>query len=154
MQDSARQPVSEARPYVLWTAGLDDGRHALVLEYMAGGSLAEYLRLGTSQERPMEQTLLPRIAREVAGGLLYLHRTALLHRDVKAANILLTANGTDGAEVHAKVADVRETRFTQHQGTITPPSHHHRPTTNPASTHYRPTLKLPPQWPKLSHTLR
>jgi serine/threonine protein kinase len=92
---------------------LDDGRNALVLEFMGGGSLSDYLQLGTPYGRPIDLSLLPRISREVASGLLYLHRAAFLHRDVKATNILLTAHHGDRTELHAKVADFGLTK--QHE---------------------------------------
>ncbi|KAI8813343.1 kinase-like domain-containing protein, partial [Cladochytrium replicatum] len=61
----------------------------IVLEYGAGGSLRAILRSG-----PIEEKYIAVIAREVLMALVYLHKSAnIVHRDIKAANILLTGEG-------------------------------------------------------------
>ena len=74
---------------------------ALVLEFMGGGPLSNYIR--ESHTSKIRAVLPPetrvRIALEVAQALEYLHSRGVLHRDVKAANVLLTDSS------HAKLAD-------------------------------------------------
>uniref|UniRef100_A0A0D9XVM1 non-specific serine/threonine protein kinase n=1 Tax=Leersia perrieri TaxID=77586 RepID=A0A0D9XVM1_9ORYZ len=103
-----------------------DKKHlALVYEYMDGGSLADHLR-GQEDLHTEPLTWLQRlnIALDSANGLEYLHRSCsppLIHRDVKAHNILLTAN------LKAKIADFGLTRaFSSETNTHT--------TTEPAGT--------------------
>lgn len=72
---------------------------AMVLEYLEGGSLESALAQRREEGEPLDAWLLARVARETALGLAFLHRSGVIHRDVKAANVLL-----DGLK-HAKVAD-------------------------------------------------
>jgi serine/threonine protein kinase len=73
------------------------GGIGVVFELMTGGSLANLLL----ERRPgcIEAHIAARIARDVAVGLAYLHRNGITHRDIKAANIMLTEG------LRAKVAD-------------------------------------------------
>ena len=64
----------------------------LVLEWMPGGSLHVVLAQGGKVEPE-------RAALDVASGMAYLHELRFCHRDLKAANILLTNDGT------AKIGD-------------------------------------------------
>ena len=79
-----------AHPHVLRVIehGHAAGVAYLAMEYAAGGSLAA--RLG--QAVPSAQAL--RWLAEVASALAQMHRAGLVHRDVKAANLLLRADGT------------------------------------------------------------
>ena len=76
-------------------------RHHLgiVLEYLDGGSLDRFLQIGESKRRhrPIGFGLRVRILREAASGISFLHERGYVHRDVKPANVLLTADH------HAKV---------------------------------------------------
>ena len=47
--------------------------------------------------------LLVRLCMEAASGLAYIHECGLIHRDIKASNVLLTT--VDGVR-HAKVSDL------------------------------------------------
>ncbi|KAK4058295.1 hypothetical protein OIO90_000452 [Microbotryomycetes sp. JL221] len=60
----------------------------IVMEYLAGGSCGDLLKPGTFKEE-----YIAIILRELLKGLDYLHSEGKLHRDIKAANILLNANG-------------------------------------------------------------
>lgn len=61
----------------------------IVMEFAAGGSLRNILSSGA-----IEESYIAIIAREVLSALSYLHSNAkVIHRDIKAANILLTGTG-------------------------------------------------------------
>ena len=71
----------------------DDGRgHYIVMEYVPGGTLRDYLREKGGALEPAEAV---RIAREIAQGLSYAHRNDIIHRDIKPSNILLSRDGDE-----------------------------------------------------------
>ncbi|KAF9969734.1 hypothetical protein BGZ73_007769, partial [Actinomortierella ambigua] len=61
----------------------------IVMDYAAGGSIRALLR----DLRKIDEKCIALIAREVLQALVYLHRHGIIHRDIKAANILLTEEG-------------------------------------------------------------
>ncbi|XP_057664229.1 serine/threonine-protein kinase 24-like [Diorhabda carinulata] len=67
---------------------LKDSKLWIIMEYLGGGSALDLMKAGT-----FEETHISIILREVLFGLDYLHGERKLHRDVKAANILLSENG-------------------------------------------------------------
>jgi serine/threonine-protein kinase len=73
----------------------DGERHALVMEYIDGPSLAHILK----RESPLPPARAVAIARDVARALGAAHARGILHRDIKPGNILTTRAGA------AKVAD-------------------------------------------------
>ncbi|KAI8921478.1 kinase-like domain-containing protein [Entophlyctis helioformis] len=61
----------------------------IVMDYAGGGSVRGILKSG-----PIEEQYIAVIAREVLHAVVYLHKTVgIIHRDIKAANILLTDDG-------------------------------------------------------------
>ncbi|KAL2860872.1 putative Ste20-like serine/threonine protein kinase [Aspergillus lucknowensis] len=60
----------------------------IVMEFCSGGSCSDLMRPG-----PITEEYIVIIIRELLKGLDYLHSDKKLHRDVKAANILLTSSG-------------------------------------------------------------
>ncbi|KAI9687434.1 MAG: putative protein serine/threonine kinase [Bogoriella megaspora] len=60
----------------------------IIMEYCAGGSCGDMMKPGNISE-----DYIAIIARELLMGLEYLHSDNKLHRDIKAANILLGGNG-------------------------------------------------------------
>jgi eukaryotic-like serine/threonine-protein kinase len=70
-------------------AGEDGDRRYLVMPYVPGRNLDDRLREG-----PVPVAELVRILAEVASGLDTLHRAGLVHRDVKASNVLLDESGS------------------------------------------------------------
>jgi hypothetical protein len=70
----------------------------LVLEYVAGGSLEDWILTPRADRLPLEVTgLMSGIAR----GLAAAHRDGVYHRDLKPANVLLTS----GSDPDPKIAD-------------------------------------------------
>lgn len=67
----------------------------IIMEYMAGGSVADLIQPG----QPLEEMSIACILRDLLHAIEYLHNEGKIHRDIKAANILLTEGGD------VKVAD-------------------------------------------------
>ncbi|KAF9872818.1 hypothetical protein CkaCkLH20_09681 [Colletotrichum karsti] len=63
---------------------------SIFLEYISGGSIGSCLRKHGKFEEPVVSSL----TRQMLSGLAYLHREGILHRDLKADNILLDLDGT------------------------------------------------------------
>lgn len=59
------------------------------MEYVAGGSVKDILRL----RGPIPEIYIPILLREILLALHFLHTEKKIHRDVKAANILLSMDG-------------------------------------------------------------
>ena len=68
---------------------------SIFLEYISGGSIGSCLR----RHGKFEESVVASLTRQTLSGLAYLHREGILHRDLKADNILLDVDGT------AKISD-------------------------------------------------
>lgn len=66
----------------------------VVMEYLGGGSLRTLIKPG-----PLDEVYIKIIMRQVLDGLVFLHSNHIVHRDIKAANILLSEEGV------VKIAD-------------------------------------------------
>ncbi|KAI0475500.1 hypothetical protein GGR56DRAFT_516173 [Xylariaceae sp. FL0804] len=63
---------------------------SIFLEYISGGSIGSCLR----KHGKFEEAVVSSLTRQALSGLAYLHREGILHRDLKADNILLDLDGT------------------------------------------------------------
>lgn len=72
-----------------------DGRDFLVMEYVDGRTLKEYL--SAKRQIPYEEVL--NLAMQVCDGLTAAHELGVVHRDIKPANIMITSKG------QVKIAD-------------------------------------------------
>ena len=76
----------------------DSGHAYMVMEYLGGGSLDEYLdSIGGPLPIPEAVT----IARQLADALQYAHAAGMVHRDLKPANVMFT----DESHRHAVLTD-------------------------------------------------
>jgi len=69
--------------------GEDDGAYFIVMELIEGKTLAEMLRGG----KKVTPARAVQVVAQVAAALGFAHRSGVVHRDVKPANILLTSDG-------------------------------------------------------------
>lgn len=73
----------------IFEAGEVDGRHFLAVAYVAGPTLQERIK----RDGPLPVGEIVRLATGLASGLDALHERGIVHRDMKASNVLL-ADGT------------------------------------------------------------
>lgn len=85
----AAQEVSHKHLVSVLEADEAEGRQYLVMRYVPGRSLEE--RIESDGPLPLEELL--RMVAHIAAGLDALHQRDLVHRDIKASNILLEPDG-------------------------------------------------------------
>ena len=73
----------------IYDRGIDHGRHYLVLEYVPGLDLHEYIQ----RRGPLQVSEAVRVVRQVASGLDYAARRGMIHRDIKPSNLLRSEAG-------------------------------------------------------------
>ncbi|VDO07235.1 unnamed protein product [Rodentolepis nana] len=61
----------------------------MYLEYCGGGAVDDIMR---NLDKPLTEPQIKFISREVISGLTFLHQHLIVHRDLKAGNILITSN--------------------------------------------------------------
>jgi len=117
----ARSAESLEHPSIvaIYDRGEDQGRHYLALEFVPGGDLHERVRSGG----PLGVGEAIGIIRSAAEGLNYAAGQGVVHRDVKPANLLLTAEGTVkvtdlGLALQIEEEDERVTRDGTTVGTV------------------------------------
>jgi serine/threonine protein kinase len=90
MRQEATIMCSLNHPNVLHVFGVVPSRGWIVMELCVGGALSELL---LDAEQVLDEPTLVRLAAETATGVAYLHtdEIKIVHGDLKAANVLLTA---------------------------------------------------------------
>ena len=81
--------ISHPNLVAVFDAGSEDDVHYIVMEFVAGETLADAIR---SHGR-LDATRATRIATDVADALEVAHAARMIHRDVKPANVMLTPDG-------------------------------------------------------------
>ncbi|WP_236061682.1 serine/threonine-protein kinase [Actinacidiphila acididurans] len=96
-QHEARIAARLSHPHVVgvYDAGTEGGRSFLVMELVAGRSLAQELR----EEGPLPPARVAEVAAHTAAGLAAAHLRGVVHRDIKPSNLLAGADGS------VKIAD-------------------------------------------------
>jgi serine/threonine-protein kinase len=90
LEREARMVAQLSHPNIctLHDIGAEDGTIYLVMEHLAGETLAHRLDRG-----PIPLPLLLDIGAQIAEGLAAAHRHGIVHRDLKPANVMLTPTG-------------------------------------------------------------
>ena len=82
-------------------------RLCIIMEYVRGTSLGHHIRtLGTK----VEETACASYTKQLLSALAFLHSNGVLHRDLKADNVMLLPNGT------VKLCDIGTLKWTQSEG--------------------------------------
>ncbi|TYI71782.1 hypothetical protein E1A91_D07G013800v1 [Gossypium mustelinum] len=100
IEESARKQIAKELkinqfsqcPYVVvcYKSFFNNGAISIILEYMDGGSLADFLKKVKSIPEPY----LAAICKQVLKGLIYLHHEKhIIHRDLKPSNLLINHRG-------------------------------------------------------------
>jgi len=91
LRREARAAASLIHPNIaqVYDVITEDERDWVVMEYVEGRSLAELLEDG-----PLPPGEVMRIGAQLARALAFAHRRGIIHRDIKAENVMLTADGT------------------------------------------------------------
>jgi serine/threonine protein kinase/DNA-binding CsgD family transcriptional regulator len=76
----------------IYDRGQDDGRDYLVVEYVEGDALTNYV--------PSAPDVMVDLGAQIARALNYAHDREIIHRDIKPANIMVTPDG------HIKIMDL------------------------------------------------
>jgi predicted Ser/Thr protein kinase len=74
----------------IYDAGEHEGIFYIAMEYIEGTTLDQLL----AQRQMLDSDEVVRISREICKGLDYAHAHGIVHRDVKPANIMITARGS------------------------------------------------------------
>jgi hypothetical protein len=112
-RDEAALHADLRHPHVVLVFGMctDQSPFYIVMELMRGGSLLSLIRDrfrslgGAPREMPFPIEVAQSIMLQIARAMVFLHSRDIIHRDLKAANILVTAVDEASGACTVKVAD-------------------------------------------------
>jgi serine/threonine protein kinase len=93
----ARTSAALEHPHIVpvYDYGTHNGISYVVMRYLTGGTLAERLNHSRDTGRPLPSlSEVATIVRQLAGALDYAHSRGVIHRDVKANNVMFDDKGT------------------------------------------------------------
>jgi serine/threonine-protein kinase len=99
----------------VYDSGVDDGRHYIVMEYVAGRSGAQILQ----RHGPVGAEAAAEVGIQACAGLDYAHRRGIIHRDVKPGNLMIVGGPVGSGDLVVKLTDfgiaraIEQTRITQ-----------------------------------------
>ncbi|MEO5815573.1 MAG: serine/threonine-protein kinase [Gemmatimonadaceae bacterium] len=117
-QREAQSIAAISHPNVVQIYGvgeLPDGRPYFIMQYVAGGSMAE--RLAASGPLPIETA--ETVIGDVAAALAAAHRRGIIHRDVKPGNVLWDEDGERATVSDFGIATLQTTDETENDIRIT-----------------------------------
>lgn len=90
-QREARAAARLAHPNIvsIYDVGEDQGRHFIVMEYVQGENLKDYL----SRRGPLTPQTVAEMGQQVAAALAHAHCRGIIHRDIKPHNLLVSPEG-------------------------------------------------------------
>ncbi|GAM19107.1 hypothetical protein SAMD00019534_022820 [Acytostelium subglobosum LB1] len=82
----------------------------IITQYMSGGNLYDYVH---DLAKPLDWPLKIKMAKEIAGSLQTLHdcKPAVIHRDLKSPNILLSTSSDDPSQITCHLCDFSVSGF-------------------------------------------
>lgn len=95
------------------------GEFCLVTDFAEGGDLLGLIKHHANMGVPIKESFIWSIVHQLSEALLHLHNLGVIHRDVKAANVLLNKDKTLVTLADLNVAKVATNRFL-HTQTGTP----------------------------------
>ena len=88
----------------VYDVNVASGMFYIVMEYLKGEPLREWLRRALSARRPASLSVATAIVTKILAGLEHAHRAGLVHRDMKPENVMLTGDPERG-DFDLKVLD-------------------------------------------------
>ncbi|MGH2809725.1 MAG: Stk1 family PASTA domain-containing Ser/Thr kinase [Actinomycetota bacterium] len=85
----AAASLNDPRVVSIYDWGSDNGSYYIVMEYVDGKTLRDII----SRDGPLHPESAVSIAADVCAGLSPAHKKGIIHRDIKSANIAVTAEG-------------------------------------------------------------
>jgi serine/threonine protein kinase len=95
-QREARVVAKLRHPNIVQVFDFDtvDDQPYIVMEYISGPTLSQYLKTLNAKNRRLELPLVSRLLTGVASALQYAHDSGVIHRDVKPGNIILSSRSS------------------------------------------------------------